>query len=101
MALIESLIDKVEDPKLKARFLAEVKALKERKDFGLVFERHLPESVLLPHTVGVEAGAEVRLRKEWNKPDNFIVTSAKIKLIYIFLEKCACAGGGRKYTSCL
>ena len=48
MAKIEELIGEIADPRLRVEIAAEVKRLKVRKKFGLVFEEHLPETVRLP-----------------------------------------------------
>lgn len=48
MAKIEELIDEIADVRLRAEIIAEVKHLKTQKKFGLVFEKHLPETVRLP-----------------------------------------------------
>lgn len=47
MAAIDDLVAQVKDPALRARLGMEVKKLKARKHFGLVFEEHLPECTLL------------------------------------------------------
>lgn len=64
MALIEQLLGEIDDPRLRAAIEAEVRQLKDRTEFGLVFERHLPESVLLASRAGIKAGEEVRVRTE-------------------------------------
>jgi hypothetical protein len=64
MALIETLLAEISDPDLRARLEREVRELKRGTDFGLVFERHIPEGVLLPPSVGLEVGTEVKLRQE-------------------------------------
>lgn len=46
MAKIEDLISRIEDESLRAAISTEVKELKKTKRFGLVFEEHLPETVL-------------------------------------------------------
>ncbi|MXX64766.1 MAG: site-specific DNA-methyltransferase [Acidimicrobiia bacterium] len=45
MAKIEDLIDQIEDPSLREQVASEVKELKKTKQFGLVFEEHIPETV--------------------------------------------------------
>jgi adenine-specific DNA-methyltransferase len=45
MALLETKIDQISDPELRKVILEEVKKLKENKQFGLVFEHHIPEVV--------------------------------------------------------
>ncbi len=62
MALLEDLIAQVEDSQLRAALADEARGLKRRTNFGLVFERHLPESVVLASKIGVSVGDEVRPR---------------------------------------
>lgn len=64
MARIEDLINSIQDARLRADLEHEVRRLKETTEFGLVFERHQPESVLLAASVGLEEGSRVRLRKD-------------------------------------
>ena len=45
MAKIEELIGEIANPRIRAEIAAEVKRLKARKKFGLVFEERLPEAV--------------------------------------------------------
>src|SRR5207249_556390 len=45
MATIETLIDQIDDKALHEAIAREVGDLKKRLDWGLVFERHLPENV--------------------------------------------------------
>ncbi|MFC7751604.1 site-specific DNA-methyltransferase [Paenibacillus thermoaerophilus] len=45
MAYIEEMIDQISDPELRKVISDEVKKLKENKQFGLVFEHHIPEVV--------------------------------------------------------
>src|SRR5438874_9302894 len=47
MAYIDDLISNVKDPRLRALLAAEVAHIKGRKSFGLVFERHIPETAAL------------------------------------------------------
>jgi adenine-specific DNA-methyltransferase len=62
MARLEDLIANVEDAALRDALAREVKVLKQKTRFGLVFERHLPENVLLPGAAGLDIGDLVRLR---------------------------------------
>jgi len=62
VALLEDLIAEVDDPRLRAALASEARELKQRTSFGLVFERHLPESVLLASKIGVSVDDEVRRR---------------------------------------
>ncbi len=43
MATIETLVAQIEDPALRAMITREIAELKRRLEWGLVFERHLPE----------------------------------------------------------
>ena len=49
MAKLEELAAKIADPTLRDAILREVHALKKSKKFGLVFEEHLPEIILMPN----------------------------------------------------
>src|SRR5882724_9072605 len=49
MAKIEDLIGEIEDSRLRAEIAGEIRRLKTQKNFGLVFEQHLPETVRLPN----------------------------------------------------
>ena len=44
---IDGLLGRISDANLRAELAREVEALRSNKDFGLVFERHLPEHVRL------------------------------------------------------
>ena len=48
MAKVEDLIKNIPDAKLREEIAREVAKLKSEKKFGLVFEEHLPEQVILP-----------------------------------------------------
>jgi adenine-specific DNA-methyltransferase len=63
MARIEDLLTNIEDPVLRAEIEREVVVLKEHVSFGLVFERHIPETVDLLF-VQPAIGDLVRLRRE-------------------------------------
>jgi adenine-specific DNA-methyltransferase len=45
--IIDSLLVRVQDQDLRAAMSREVERLRDTKDFGLVFERHIPENVRL------------------------------------------------------
>jgi adenine-specific DNA-methyltransferase len=49
MAKIEDLIGEIDDLRLRTEVAKEIKRLKTQKNFGLVFEQHLPETVRLPN----------------------------------------------------
>ncbi len=46
MSVISDLIEKVNDPDLRARLSEEVARMQKQKKFGLVFEEHLPEATI-------------------------------------------------------
>ena len=48
MAHIDNLIDSIKDPQLRAALRAEYDKVTKNRRLGLVFDRHLPESVVLP-----------------------------------------------------
>lgn len=48
MAYLDELISRVTDPALKQELTAQVAGLVNRRNFGLVFEDHIPERVELP-----------------------------------------------------
>lgn len=48
MAHIDNLIDSVKDPELRAALKYEYGRVTKHRSFGLVFDRHQPESLLLP-----------------------------------------------------
>lgn len=49
MAKIGALLRRVADPQLRADLAEAVAEMRSSTDFGLVFESHLPETVLLHH----------------------------------------------------
>lgn len=62
MARIEDLLTNIENPVLRAEIEREVAVLKEHVPFGLVFERHIPETVDLLY-VKPAVGDLVRLQR--------------------------------------
>jgi adenine-specific DNA-methyltransferase len=71
MARIEDLIKDIDDPTLRDQIASEVSKLKARKTFGLVFEQHLPEVLLLPG-LPIKPGARV-VKRCGNAADFFVV----------------------------
>lgn len=61
MALLQDLIQQINDPALRERILQETNKLLKQKKFGLVFEEHLPECTLL-YDVPIRVGAKVALK---------------------------------------
>ena len=60
MALLQDLIQQIDDPALKERILRETNKLLKQK-FGLVFEEHLPECTPL-YDVPIRVGSKVALK---------------------------------------
>ena len=61
MSTLTDLIDKIDNPELKARISQEVNRLTKQKKFGLVFEEHLPECTPL-YDLKVKKGSTVAIR---------------------------------------
>ncbi len=61
--VLDQLISRVDDATLRARLAHEVDLLRGSRRFGLVFDRHLPESVRLPDHP-IRKGIRVALRDE-------------------------------------
>lgn len=58
MALLQDLIQQIDDPSLRDRILRETDKLVKQKKFGLVFEEHLPECTPL-YDVPIRIGSKV------------------------------------------
>lgn len=61
MALLQDLIQQIDDPTLRDRILQETDKLMKQKKFGLVFEEHLPECTPL-YDVPIRVGSKVALK---------------------------------------
>lgn len=61
--VLDQLISRIDDDVLRARLAHEVELLRGSRRFGLVFDRHLPESVRLPDHP-IRKGVRVALRDE-------------------------------------
>lgn len=61
MAHLDTLIDRIPDPKLRAEIQDQVSKLAAKTRFGLVFEEHQPETVELPGFV-ISRGGKVAFR---------------------------------------
>ncbi len=64
MAVINNLINRVTDPKLRQQLLEEVDRMNKQKKFGLVFEEHLPEATPL-YDVPIIKGCLVAKREKF------------------------------------
>lgn len=62
MAALNELIQKIENPELRAQIQAAADKLVKQKKFGLVFEEHLPECTPL-YDIPVRKGLKVSLRR--------------------------------------
>ncbi|MCY4374064.1 MAG: DNA methyltransferase [Spirochaetaceae bacterium] len=63
MARLDDLVARVEDQQLRQEIESELKPLRDRKQFGLVFEPHEPEFVVTPAT-SLRPGRRVLLRSD-------------------------------------
>lgn len=72
MAKIEDLLDRVEDDTLRRHLEREVAALKKNKNFGLVFEPHIPETAPLKG-IEIEVGSVVQRRDKPNSSQRYRV----------------------------
>lgn len=61
MAALHELIQKIENPELRAQIQDAANKLMKQKKFGLVFEEHFPECTLL-HDIPVRKGLKVSVR---------------------------------------
>jgi adenine-specific DNA-methyltransferase len=61
--ILDQAIEQIHDEALRARIAREVELLRGSRRFGLVFDRHLPESVRLPDHP-IRKGVSVTLRDE-------------------------------------
>ncbi len=61
MALLQDLIQQIDDKALRERILQETDKLVKQKKFGLVFEEHLPECTPL-YDVPIRVGSKVALK---------------------------------------
>ena len=61
MALLQDLIQQIDDPALRERILQETDKLVKQKKFGLVFEEHLPECTPL-YNMPIHVGSKVALK---------------------------------------
>jgi adenine-specific DNA-methyltransferase len=75
MAHLDELLARVVDSDLKTQLEAEVSALKNHTRFGLLYERHLPETVIVADTDGLRTGDHVRLREHASNGEDYRVVS--------------------------
>ena len=75
VAHVDNLIERIPDSNLRAQIAEEVAKLVEQKNFGMVFQRHLPEDLEIPGT-RPRRGDIVRLRAD-TKKQNHVVLAAR------------------------
>ena len=64
---LDVLLDKIQDPALRADLRSQIDRIKQKRSFGLVFEQHIPERVRLPqHPIRV--GSQVVSREDDDSP---------------------------------
>lgn len=83
MALLQDLIQQIDDPVLRDRILKETNKLTKNKKFGLVFEDHLPECTPL-YDVPIRIGSKVALKN--GKVNDFYVVQ-KIQDEDVFCDR--------------
>jgi adenine-specific DNA-methyltransferase len=64
MAKIDELLAHVGGEKLRKELIAAISDMRRKKKFGLVYEEHIPETVLLAADTGLQIGAVVALRRD-------------------------------------
>jgi adenine-specific DNA-methyltransferase len=69
---LDVLLDRIEDPALRADLQAQIDRLKQRRSFGLVFEQHIPERVRLPQHP-IRLGSQVVSRDDDDSPTYEVV----------------------------
>ncbi len=67
MVAIDQYIERIPNPELQEQIREEVARLTKKKRFGLVYENHLPDNVVMPE-VTIRRGTKVALRG--NTPNN-------------------------------
>lgn len=67
MARLEQLVEQVAEEQLRREIEGEIAALKERTSFGLVYERHLPETALVKDPDVLHVGDLVRPKQDVDK----------------------------------
>jgi len=78
---VDSLLSKIDDESLRTQLTNEFNKLRDNKEFGLVFERHIPEYVRL-YKREITEGAHVQLKSS-KSDDIFTVREIKGKKVKI------------------
>lgn len=81
MAALDDLLARITDPALRAELEREIRSLRADREFGLVFERHLPEGLRLPgHSI--RRGLTVEER-DTHGSGPWLVSSVKKKIAHL------------------
>jgi adenine-specific DNA-methyltransferase len=75
MALIDELVKQVNDRALRDALTKEIEVLRDRIDFGLVFDRHIPETTTVGNTP-IRVGIAV-LRRDQPAGEEYVVESVR------------------------
>ena len=78
---IDALLNRIDDDALRSELIARVDKLRDRREFGLVFEQHLPEVVVLPNHE-IRRGTKVLLADD-PSDKAMTVTAAKGKEVTV------------------
>lgn len=85
MAEIDDLLSQISDEGLRSQLFAGVELLKRQMRFGLVFERHIPESVRV-YGSAPRVGDIVQLRADTAGTDEYAVTKVTTRTITMVSE---------------
>ena len=80
MAEIDELLTQIEDDGLRSQLTASVEGLRRQLKFGLVFEKHIPESIRL-YGVPPRPGDTVQLRAAGAESEEFRVLRANTRTV--------------------
>lgn len=75
MAKLEQMLEAVGDQALRAQLEGEIASLKSRTRFGLVFERHLPETIIVGDIDPLSVGDHVRPRDTVDVEEDYLVVA--------------------------
>jgi adenine-specific DNA-methyltransferase len=95
MARLEDLVAQVSDQLLQQELKEALAELKQRRKFGIVFEQHIPETLLLAG-LSIQPGTLVQYRKHRALKETYIVTSVSAEG-YASVESVNDSHKSRKY----
>ena len=82
MALLQDLIQQIDDLALRERIMQETDKLIKQKKFGLVFEEHLPECTPL-YDMPIKVGAKVAKKTGYVRDIYTVIEIKDLSLIHI------------------